>query len=101
MPKTTPRPSHDFDNLVAQAVHEVHEHIARKEREGIPGDSDFSVHEAAELTGNDADEIQLMIRYGEIRAINPTGMELRIPREEVLKLKFGDTYDDLAAPQET
>ncbi len=81
------------DAFFDQVIKNVHERIARKQKEGIPGQPTFTISETAALTGNDVYIIRDMIRDKEIRATNPTGMQLLIPREEVLKIMAGNTDD--------
>ena len=61
----------------------------------------FTIPQAAALTGNDVYAIRDMIVDQEIRAVNPTGMELLIPRDQVLKIMAGnvDNYPDDSASQ--
>ncbi|MGA2257856.1 MAG: hypothetical protein ABSG53_24600 [Thermoguttaceae bacterium] len=87
------------DAFFAKVIKNVHERLARRKQEGIPGQSTFTISETAALTGNDVYIIRDMIRDKEIRATNPTGMQLLIPREEVLKIMAGNT--DASAAQES
>ena len=59
------------------------------------------IPQAAALTGNDVYAIRDMIVDQEIRAVNPTGMQLLIPRDQVLKIMAGnvDNYPDDSASQ--
>ena len=86
-------PNHPVDVFFEDVVRSVRKRIARKQKEGIPGQPTFTVSETAALTGNDVYIIRDMIRDKEIRATNPTGMQLLIPREEVLKILSGNTDD--------
>ena len=93
-----PRPTPP-DAFFARVVQEVHEQLARKQRDKIPPQPMFTIPQAAALTGNDVYAIRDMIVDQEIRAINPTGMELLIPRDQVLKIMAGnvDDYPDSAS----
>ena len=80
------RPSPPVDAFFDEVLKSVHECRVRRQKEGIPGKSTFTICETAELTGQDVDEIRYSVLHGEISASNPTGMQWLIPRDEVLKL---------------
>ena len=101
MPDTIPqpRPTPPDDAFFARVVQEVRERLARKQRDKIPPQPMFTIPQAAALTGNDVYAIRDMIVDQEIRAVNPTGMQLLIPRDQVLKIMAGnvDSYPDSAS----
>jgi len=87
IPTDTPhRPAPPVDAFFDMVMKTVHERLALRQKEGIPGNSTFTICETAELTGEEVDEIRYSVLHGEILASNPTGMEWLIPRDEVLKL---------------
>ena len=75
----------DVDAFFADVVRNVHARLALRKQERIPSQPTFTIAETAALTGQDVDEISYWVRHGEIPSSNPTGMQRRIPREEVLK----------------
>ena len=81
-----PRSTPPGDAFFARVVQGVHERLARKQRDRIPPQPMFTIPQAAALTGNDVYAIRDMIVDQEIRAVNPTGMQLLIPRDQVLKI---------------
>ncbi len=107
MPDTMPQsdlqppPAPPVDDFFARVMQEAHERFARKQRDKIPPQPMFTIPQAAALTGNDVYAIRDMIVDQEIRAVNPTGMQLLIPRDEVLKIMAGnvDNYPDDSASQ--
>jgi excisionase family DNA binding protein len=95
MPDTIPqpRPAPPVDAFFARVKQEVHERLARRQRDKIPPQPMFTILQAAALTGNDVYAIRDMIVDNEIRAVNPTGMEVLIPRDQVLKI-MEDNVDE-------
>ncbi len=100
-PNLQPRPAPPVDAFFARVKQAVHERLARKQRDKTPPQPMFTIPQAAALTGNDVYAIRDMIVDQEIRAVNPTGMELLIPRDQVLKIMAGnvDNYPDDSASQ--
>ena len=92
MPDTIPQPhpAPPVDAFFARVKQEVHEKLARKQRDKILTQPMFTIPQAAALTGNDVYAIRDMIVDQEIRAVNPTGMEFLIPRDQVLKIMAGN-----------